>query len=109
MLAWILGALVPLGVAAIVLGVIAFRTGWVMRPTRRWVRRPRLYGVGAALAGVGLLYMAATYFVLAGRPDGLGGHPWLALAGNGVELVGLVMIAASQLRPRRGRAAHPVA
>ncbi|MEU6165258.1 hypothetical protein [Streptomyces tanashiensis] len=102
-MAWILGAVMPLGVVAIVLGVIAFRTGWMIPPSRRSVRQPRVYGVGVALTGVGLLVMGATYFVLS---DALPGHPWLALVGNGVELVGIAVIAASHLRPRRGRPAH---
>ncbi|MFC9591197.1 hypothetical protein [Streptomyces sp. NPDC056944] len=99
----------PLGVVAIVLGVIAFRTGWMIPPSRRGVRQPRLYGVGAAVAGGGLLLMGVSYFVLAGRPDGLSSNPWLALAGNGVELAGIALVAASHLRPWRGRSAHPVA
>ncbi|WP_158718970.1 hypothetical protein [Streptomyces globisporus] len=98
----------PLGVVAIVLGVIAFRTGWMLPPSRRGVRQPRLYGVGAAVAGVGLLYLGVTYFVLSDdRPDALSSNPWAALAGNGLELFGIALIAASHLRPRRGRSTHP--
>ncbi|WP_426365350.1 hypothetical protein [Streptomyces sp. E-08] len=107
MLTWIFVVVMPLGVAAITLGVIAFRTGWMLPPSRRGVRQPRLYGVGVALAGVGLVTMGLTYLVLSA--DTRASRPWLALIGNGVELVGIALIGASHLRPRRGRSAHPVA
>ncbi|MEU4066895.1 hypothetical protein AB0F25_31655 [Streptomyces wedmorensis] len=110
MVAWILAAVMPLGVVAIVMGVAAFRTGWMIAPARRGVRRPRVYGVGAVLAGVGLLIMGTTYFVLSGDEAAvLWSHPWLAVVGNSFELAGIAFIAASRRAPRHAPAAHPVA
>ncbi|AJF66619.1 hypothetical protein [Streptomyces vietnamensis] len=105
-----MGATVPFGVAAIAMGVAAFRTGWMIPPARRSVRRPRVYGVGATLVGTGLLVSVATYFLLSrDRSDDVVSHPWLAFTGNAVELVGIAFVLASRLHPRHGRAPHPAA
>ncbi|WP_369145795.1 hypothetical protein [Streptomyces sp. R44] len=97
----------PFGVLAVVLGVVAFRRGWMIPPARRHVRRPRVYGVGVALTGVGLLVSDAVWMGV--REGLLPNPPWGALAGNAVLLVGIAFIAASYLRPRHGRSPHPAA
>ncbi|MCZ0980753.1 hypothetical protein O1L60_22050 [Streptomyces diastatochromogenes] len=89
------------------LGLVAFRKGWMIPPARRRVRRPRVYGAGVALTGVGLLVSDAVWL---GVRDGLlPNPPWGALAGNGVLLVGIAFVAASYLHPRRGNAPRPTA
>ncbi|MBB4986138.1 MULTISPECIES: hypothetical protein [Streptomyces] len=105
MTAWFLGATVPFGVTAIGMGVAAFRTGWMITPARRSVRQPRVYGVGLALAGLGLLTAVATYFSL--PSDVVSRDPWLAFVGNFLELTGVALIASSRRSPRHGRAPHP--
>lgn len=105
MVAWMLGVSMPVGVLAIVMGVVAFRTGWVIRPARRSVRRPRVYGVGVMVMGAGILTSGAAYFVA--RLGDLSGPPWGALVGNALVLVGIAFVAASYLLPPRGRAPHP--
>ncbi|MEX0173424.1 hypothetical protein [Streptomyces sp. LMG1-1-1.1] len=106
MMAWLMGSFMPFGVVAIVRGVAAFRTGWMIAPARRSVRRPRVYGVGVVMAGTGVLVAGATYFALA-EAGALSDHPWFALVGNGVELAGIAFIAASRWAPRPVRAARP--
>ncbi|GGU93205.1 hypothetical protein GCM10010275_33100 [Streptomyces litmocidini] len=102
-----MGATVPFGVVAIAMGVAAFRTGWVIAPARRSVRRPRVYGIGAVLVGTGLLASVAAYFVL--PIDVVSRDPWLAFVGNFLELIGIALVTASRRSPRCGRAPHPAA
>ncbi|MFH8625343.1 hypothetical protein ACH4A8_26255 [Streptomyces vietnamensis] len=107
MVEWMLEVVLPLGVLGIVLGVVAFRKGWMIPPARRHVRRPRVYGVGVALAGVGLLVSDAVWIGV--REGLLSNPPWTALVGNAVLLTGSAFIAASYLLPRRGNDPHPAA
>ncbi|MEU0399026.1 hypothetical protein ABZ318_02060 [Streptomyces sp. NPDC006197] len=110
MMAWIMGAMAPLGVVAIAMGAAAFRTGWMIAPARRSVRRPRVYGVGVTLVGTGLLVSVAAYVLLSRYwSDEAMSHPWLVFLGNAVELVGITFIAASRRSPRHVRASHPAA
>ncbi|MGW8766277.1 hypothetical protein ACWGN5_27695 [Streptomyces sp. NPDC055815] len=102
-----MGATVPFGVVAIAMGVVAFRTGRMIAPARRSVRQPRVYGLGLALAGLGLLTSVVTYFTL--PVDVASREPWLPFVGYFLELMGIALIASSRRSPRRGRAPHPVA
>ncbi|MFI1715288.1 hypothetical protein [Streptomyces litmocidini] len=94
----------PFGVLAIVMGAVAFRTGWMIAPARRTVRRPRVYGVGAMVMGAGVLTSTAVYFAV--RIGALPGPPWGALAGNALVFAGAAFVAASRLRPRHGQGPH---
>ncbi|MFF0478290.1 hypothetical protein [Streptomyces sp. NPDC004284] len=102
-----MGATVPFGMAAIAMGAVAFRRGWVMAPARRSVRQPRVYGAGLALLGLGLLTSVVTYFTL--PVDVASRDPWLPFAGYFLELIGAALIASSRRSPRHGRAPHPAA
>ncbi|MER5204927.1 hypothetical protein [Streptomyces sp. NPDC002825] len=104
MMAWFMGATVPFGVVAIAMGVVAFRTGWMIAPARRSVRQPRVYGLGAALVGLGLLAAVVLYFTL--PADVASRDPWLPFVGNFLELTGVALIASSRRNPRGARTPH---
>lgn len=98
---WVVGAGMLLGVAAITLGVVTFRTGWVPPWQRHHVTRPRLLGVGAVLTGLGVFLPGLVYFGVVPDPS------WEArfFGQNALILAGLACIGASQLMaPPRGRA-----
>ncbi|MFI8093305.1 hypothetical protein ACIF9R_34180 [Streptomyces sp. NPDC086080] len=96
-MAWIAGIGVIVGLSAIVLGVVALRTGWVLPVARRHVVRPQVYGLGALLIGVSSLLQGLLGFrVLPGVPGevrSVGGYALLA--------AGLLLVALSQRLPRR--------
>ncbi|MEU2230113.1 hypothetical protein [Streptomyces vietnamensis] len=94
--------------AAIAMGAVAFRTGWMMAPARRsGILQPRTYGFGLALLGLGLLTSVVTYFTLS--DDVVSRDPWLPFTGYFLELIGAALIASSRRNPRRGRAPRPTA
>ncbi|MER6097836.1 hypothetical protein ABT154_18640 [Streptomyces sp. NPDC001728] len=102
-MAWMVGAGMLLGVAAIALGLLTLRTGWVPPWTRRHVTRPRLQGVGALLVGLTLFLQGLVYFGV------LPGLSWEARFFGQLALMlsGLACIAMSQLLPpAHGKTPH---
>ncbi|MET9368075.1 hypothetical protein ABZY00_09510 [Streptomyces griseoflavus] len=97
---WVVGIGVLVGLLMIASGVGTLRTGWVLPSARRHVVRPKLYGLGALFMGVSLLLQGLLYFrLLPGVPSEV-----RYAGGNALLLGGLLLVALSQLLPRRGAA-----
>ncbi|MEG3628943.1 hypothetical protein [Streptomyces poriticola] len=104
-MAWVVGAGMLLSALAVTVGIITLRTGWIPPLARGHVRRPKLYGLGVLAMGLSPLLPGLFYF------DVLPGASWdLRFFGmNAFVLVGLLLIAASQLMPvRRPSPTHEV-
>ncbi|MFF3013298.1 hypothetical protein [Streptomyces sp. NPDC057939] len=104
-MAWLVATGMVVGLAAVVLGIMALRTGWILPTARHHVTRPPLHGLGAVLAGASPLLQGLHHFGL------LPGLSWEVrfFGGNALLLSGMLLIALAQLLPPRSDPAQRVA
>ncbi|MFV5995816.1 hypothetical protein ACNPQM_26150 [Streptomyces sp. NPDC056231] len=101
-MAWVAGAGMFMGLLAIAWGIVTLRTGWILPWARRHVTRPRLHGLGALATGASPLMQGLFYFRF------LPSASWEVrfFGGNALLLMGLLLIATSQLLPPRRSPDH---
>ncbi|MFE6974004.1 hypothetical protein [Streptomyces sp. NPDC057682] len=97
-MAWVVGIGAVLGLLVIALGIVTLRTGWVVPPARRHVRRHRLHALGALCTGGSVVLQSLFFFGV------VPGFSWEErfVTGNALLLGGLLLIALGQLLPARG-------
>ncbi|GHB51197.1 hypothetical protein GCM10010306_051110 [Streptomyces umbrinus] len=96
---WVVGVGMVLGVLAIALGTASIRTGWTVPWARRYVARPRLFGLGAVLVGTPGMVQGLFYFGIVPGPS------WEIrfFSTNALLLCGLALLGVGQMRWSRRR------
>ncbi|MER8047728.1 hypothetical protein [Streptomyces sp. NPDC094032] len=86
---------IVLGIALVISGVAAIRSGWVFRWQRRHVQRPAVFGWAQLVVAAGLFLQAGSLLA-----DDSVVRSAVSLAGLGVMLAGLLVSVGAQMSKR---------